>query len=162
MQRLDDAAVAVMIDQIRARLEAGGCAADPDLRAGLHGWKVALAMEFGARMGWKVAAGSTGFDAAELVKGRRVRWRDRTDLPPFHDHPTGYSVGLRPVALAIQPYGDDPTIAAALAAWAAPNGLVVWRPAFPSWWYPGWTSLWVFARRDAVPSDVLGLAEEFR
>jgi hypothetical protein len=100
-----------------------------------------LAHEFGRRQGWVIAPDGYG---AQHLFGKRPQYHNR-DIPPHQDHAIGYRKGRAPMAIVSQPYPSGNYIED-MRAWAASRGLVFTVPVYPSWWYPGWTTLCVFTR----------------
>ncbi len=125
----------------------GGTPADQRIRqrqADAH--KEALIAAYGALRGWKQSGRS--FHLSTLAKGGMHdggRWIDRIqdDLTwPMLDHVYYWKRDRRPVAIVAHPYDCTPERLAEAAEWAAMHRLKVTAPAdFPSWWYPGWTTL---------------------
>lgn len=101
----------------------------------------ALAVEFGARHGWTVGS---AFSVRTLREGARTTGRLYDTRggwdQAFADHPFFYRLNGRAAALAAHLFGST----AGADEWAQRAGLVVKRPNFPSWWYPGRTTLIVF------------------
>jgi hypothetical protein len=108
-----------------------------------------LAIELGRRMGgwtWN----PRDYSACELHGGRDRNYL--RDLPPHHDHGSGYRLGRRPVATVIQPYDYTDTMGAEMKVWAAQHDLLFLTPDYPSWWLPRRTTLCLFVRPDALAS----------
>jgi len=101
----------------------------------------ALAAEFGARHGWMIGP---AFSVRTLREGARTTGRLYDTRggwdQAFTDHPFFYRSNGRAAALAAHLFGST----AGADEWAASVGLVVRRSNFPSWWYPGRTTLIVF------------------
>jgi hypothetical protein len=115
----------------------------PDAMDALHN---KLAAEFARRRGWKL---SRDPHSARRLYGPVI---DRCgfgwfDNPPCYDHPYSFNRDRRPVALTIQPYNVDANYRRDMVAWAQRKQLRIEFPAdFPSWHYPGKTTLVVFSR----------------
>ncbi|CAK0750210.1 hypothetical protein CCP1ISM_3760002 [Azospirillaceae bacterium] len=114
--------------------------------------KYRLASEFGKRHGWRL----TNRDFTPMVLARGGVWDRhcgdaRSHWPrEFTDHPFFYRSGNRASALVSHPYGMSAAIRNAARTWADRNGLSVAFPEdFPSWWYPGDTTMVVFTRAAA-------------
>lgn len=105
--------------------------------------RCSLAIEFGRRRGWTWHPDSYG---AQHLLGKRPQYHQR-DLPPYHDHMSGYRIGRMPVAIVSQPYDASATHRLDMQIWATDRSLLAYFPSFPSWWYPGRTTLCVFTRK---------------
>lgn len=136
-----EAIAAAIRDRIKGRLvsDAEGRQVSADRRK--------LAEEFGRRHGWTWRQKDYG---AQELFGKQPLWHNR-DLPPHHDHGSGYRIGRKPVAIVSQPYRTDESARAEMQYWAEERGLLALFPAFPSWWYPGRTILCVFALPSSMP-----------
>lgn len=132
---LSDEDVVATADELRRLLPIKGTA---DLTVQL---KAQLAAEFGRRRGWVLKEDAYG---AQHLFGKRPQWGKR-DFPPCMDHPCGFRQGRQPMAIVSQPY-PSPGHILAMQEWADSRRLVLTIPNYPSWWYPGWTSLCVFTR----------------
>jgi hypothetical protein len=120
-----------------------------DAHATVEHLQEVLATEFGQRQGWRYIPHAPAMSRIARFCGIRAgaRWDGWMDEPPRLDHPSFYEVGRRLVAIASEPYGQTAEDDREANEWAAPRGLVFWRPAdYPSWWNPGGTVLCVFAR----------------
>jgi hypothetical protein len=139
-----DAEVAALAAQLRQSIEdarrVGG--QSRILREERLAMRRRLAEEFGRRIGWTWRHAPY---AAQHLVGMRKRPCWQWDEPPHMDHGSGYRVGRRPAAIVSQPYNTSAEAEAEMCEWAEQRCLVFWRPDFPSWWYPGWTRLYVFA-----------------
>ena len=97
-----------------------------------------LAVDFGRRHGWMWS--ERPFTAETLARGGvwdssgRAGAYDST----FCDHPYGYRVDRRARALVAHLYDGGPD---KILTWAAARGLQASFPDYPSWWYPGQTTL---------------------
>jgi hypothetical protein len=126
----------------------------------------ALACEFGRRFEWRHIPDP---DYARLEQFCGVCEDDgdnpeRIMLPPRYDHPSFYAIDSELVAITSQPYDFSAEDRREAWEWAGARGLAFWRPVdYPSWWYPGQTTLCVFARPDALPGgQALGETSESR
>jgi hypothetical protein len=115
-----------------------------------------LAIEFGAQYGWKLSEKRFGLLA--LKRGSVFSMiRDDADVSDDHlphelfDHLYFYRRAKRAVAIVAHPYHFDQDAA---AAFAKKHDLCWESPAFPSWWYPGATTLIVFKKRQRNNSEV--------
>ena len=111
--------------------------------------KYRLAFDFGKQYGWKQS--SREFTPMVLARGGvwdRECYGARGLWPrEFADHPYFYRMGRNAAALASHPYDVTKATKIAAKAWAEANGLTVAFPDdFPSWWFPGDTTLVVFTR----------------
>lgn len=106
----------------------------------------ALAEAFGAQYGWVWDRNSGG---VQNLFGRRPHFSQRI-RPPHADHSSRYRIGHRVVALVEQPYADG-TLLAEMRKWATDQGVIMTTPDWPSWWYPGSTTLCIFTLPDNVP-----------
>ena len=76
--------------------------------------------------------------------GSRDRWRNNNDMPHDQfDHPYYYRRGRHAAAIAAHLYGW-PHVRERCEATARQHGLVLEVPDFPSWWFPGQTTLVVY------------------
>jgi hypothetical protein len=112
----------------------------------------ALSAEFARRHGWR-ECGPFGISALSgIAQDPELTWWERRladDFPyPFADHGYFYRADDgRPAALAVHLYDAEPE---KVTTWAAEHGLQATFPTdFPSWWYPGWTTLVVYQRAKA-------------
>jgi hypothetical protein len=110
-----------------------------------------LASEFAAEREWQLASKPFGLGA--LMRASAHCWVKNTvtgetyhSQPRFFDHPYYFRKNRRAIAIVSHLYGLN---ADALDAFTKSNGLSWETPSFPSWWYPGQTTLIVFTR--AVP-----------
>lgn len=115
-----------------------------------------MASDFGASRGWSYS--HRGFLPSTLAGRKRTgggapwyafdsgadTW-SRTSM----DHPLYYRAERRVVAALGQPYLADGR-RDEVQAWAAKRGLAVHFPDFPSWWFPGQTTLVLFTRAPTV------------
>ena len=113
-----------------------------------------LAEEFGRRRGW---VHNTRERCVQHLFGKRPSDYGRWERVPLHDHPSSYDMGRLPyggrrtIALVSQPYGPlSESDIEAMHTWAAERGLVFEMPNWPSWHYPGWTTLCIFSRLDVT------------
>lgn len=101
----------------------------------------ALSLEFGSRHGWTVGS---AFSVRTLREGARTTGRLYDTRggwdQAFADHPFFYRSNGRAAALAAHVFGST----TGADEWAQRAGLVVKRPNFPSWWYPGRTTLIIY------------------
>jgi len=105
-----------------------------------------LRQTFIASQGWTKTR--VHFDGPQLAKGvLRTSRSYNGPFPPYSDHSERYRVGRRPVAIIEQPYNVTDDKICEMQDWAAHHGLIFSTPDFPSWWYPGATTLCVFERR---------------
>jgi hypothetical protein len=97
----------------------------------------AISDSYGARRGWREA--SKRFPLSALA---RLRVADEDWEQEFTDHRSFWTLHDRPFAVAAHLYGCDDRVRDAACAWAASRGLQATFPVdFPSWWYPGRTTL---------------------
>jgi hypothetical protein len=102
-----------------------------------------LAQDFGKLHGWKLT--DKEFTAKVLAEhkmhGGRDDWGGDRRWPSFVNHPFFYRLNRRAVAVVAHDYNMPVTLPKA-QAWATEHGLAVTLPTdFPSWWYPGSTTL---------------------
>ena len=121
-----------------------------------------LALEFGRRRGWRWSPapacsrirrffGGSVWEAVGSVWEAFEEEAERIAPPPRYDHPSFYSAGGDLVAVVSQPYDFSVEDRHEALEWARARGLAFWRLVdFPSWWYPGQTTLCVFARPEAM------------
>lgn len=113
--------------------------------------KKLLAIEFGKEHGWTLA--EKPFGRLALIRGAmhsfgsgRNDWLF-DDLPhEFFDHAYFYRANRRAVAIAAHLYGFNPE---RLDQFCQTNALKWETPDFPSWWFPGQTTLVVFTKSDS-------------
>jgi len=103
-----------------------------------------LAVEFGHRHGWLL----TDKEFSLRTLARNGICDDGTGLETAAalnviDHPFWYRSNRRARALAVHLYNATGRHSD-IMAWAAFNDLRASFPDFPSWWYPGWTTLVVY------------------
>jgi hypothetical protein len=97
----------------------------------------ALADAYGVRRGWRKARKRFVLGALAVGCGAEDEWPHE-----FADHRSFWEVGGRPFAVCAHLYGCDEDTRSAARAWAASRGLTVSFPVdFPSWYYPGRTTL---------------------
>lgn len=103
-----------------------------------------LAVEFDRRHGWRMTRSL--FRPSVLARrGTRNGYCDFTDRWRFTDHTYSYKIGHYAAGIATHPYDVDDRFRYDARRWAEPRGLRVEFPTdFPSWWYPGRTTLVVF------------------
>lgn len=108
-----------------------------------------LAADFGRRHGWQLSP--TRFFLTTLARGG-VFDRDDVDLAlggdeghEGYDHPYFYRVNRRARALAVHLY-DAKDRQGEILTWAKDRGLQASFPDYPSWWYPGQTTLVLYER----------------
>lgn len=111
--------------------------------------KRCLATEFGIARGWRLSRASFGLMALKRGAVYSVLQNNADvveDHMPheFFDHPYLYRVDRKAVAVAAHLYNFDK---AACDDFAKSHGLRLDVPDFPSWWYPGATTLVVFIGR---------------
>jgi hypothetical protein len=124
----------------------------PDPQMWLRQWryrrlrwlKDRLAVEFGRRRGWQMTR--SGFQPSVLARrGTRNGYRDFADRWQFTDHTYRYKIGRHAAGIATHPYDVDDRFRDGARRWAEQCGIRVEFPTdFPSWWYPGRTTLVVF------------------
>ncbi len=123
-------------------------------------WRVArkrrLAFEFGEKYGWTLS--EKRFGVLALKRGSVFSMiRDDADVSDDHlphelfDHPYFYRRAKHAVAIVAHPYHLDQD---AVAAFAKKHDLSWETPEFPSWWYPGATTLVVFKKLRPNNSEV--------
>lgn len=111
-----------------------------------------LASDFGECYNWKR---TKKYFTPEVLARRGVwdgRCHDAIACWPqeFIDHPYFYRTGTRASALVSHLYNMSPSIKTAAQVWADKNGLSVSFPDnYPSWWFPGSTTLVLFTSRIA-------------
>jgi hypothetical protein len=102
-----------------------------------------LAEEFGRLRGWRLDR--VGFSLATLARNGvsgSQHWPEEHDHA-FLDHLRFYRQGRRARAIVSQPY-NGAVRRDAIMTWAARRGLRASFPSFPSWWFPGETTLVVY------------------
>ncbi len=99
---------------------------------------------FGEQRGWRRAR--RHFNAIKLARrGRGYALLD--DWPHcYADHAYFYLKDRQPVGVVAHPYDISAEEPRGVHEWAAREGLKASFPDFPSWWYPGRTSLVLFER----------------
>lgn len=109
-----------------------------------------LAVEFGRRHGWQLSDSAFAILTLRLGKARAGQYRRNCDetIPGGHDgrlmdHPYYYRKDGKAAAVAAHLY-DWPTIADDCRVYAEQRGLTLLVPDFPSWWFPGSTTLVVY------------------
>ncbi len=96
-----------------------------------------LRAEYGKRRGWVQQQEGFSVQALARVTIAGEEW-DRE----FTDHRSFWVLAGQPVAVVAHLYGCDERCRDAARSWAARRGLQVEFPVdFPSWWYPGRTTL---------------------
>jgi len=113
---------------------------------------------YGAERGW--TRSKAQFLPSTLAKGamhnggRRVDAASREMPWNLMDHVYYWKQGRRPAAIVAHPYGCNTGEKRAEAqAWAARHGLRLTFPTdFPSWRFPGWTTLVEITRADMAPT----------
>lgn len=118
--------------------------------AALKGW---MADEFGRVRGWRQSR--SGFDVAVLAAGKMNSGGRRSYYGwphKFSDHRCYFRWPDRRAAAVVgQPYALTADTRRDAEHWAAANGLRVSFPTdFPSWWYPGHSTLVLFEPASAV------------
>ncbi len=104
-------------------------------RVSKHQW--VLARAYGERRGWQVAEKRFPLSALAPTCGPTDDWPHE-----FSDHRWFWYHGGRPVAVSAHLYGCDDKRRVAARLWASALGLSVVFPVdFPSWYYPGTTTL---------------------
>lgn len=106
------------------------------------------AVKFGSLFGGKL---TKPFSFQSLVAGRRREssWMVLTDSETT-DHPFYYQRDRRPAVIAAHLYSDDVD---RVREFARENRVLLWLPDFPSWHYPGYTTLVAYLG----PSGLFGL-----
>ena len=107
--------------------------------------KILLATAFGAQFGWRWKPEIRGL---EHLHGRNPR---KWTTPPCNDHASSYHQGGLCVALVAQPYANVPGVEE-MREWAHANGLSFTLPDWPSWHFPGRSTLCLFTLRANDPS----------
>lgn len=148
--RADGAAIAAPEQRWHTRIEAER--RQEEIR--VHQYR--LALDFGNRSGWRLSPSPFNPQTLSLRRmhgGPRQSWGTRQHWPhEYADHRYFYrSADRRAAALVAHPYGlKDAERQAAAIRWAGERGLLCEFPDdFPSWWFPGSTTLIVF--RPAEP-----------
>lgn len=103
----------------------------------IEGHQQAIWNSYSACRGWSKAPKQ--FPLSALA---RMRIADEDWKREFTDHRSFWTLDGRPYAVAAHLYGCDDHVREAAEAWAASRGLRAAFPDdFPSWWYPGRTTL---------------------
>ena len=101
-----------------------------------------LAVDFGERRGWRLADKPFGIDA--LIRGKVSGRNDWEVGPhPYFDHCSYYRLNRRAAAIAAHLY-DFTLREERCAAYADEAGLTLEIPDYPSWYYPGFSKLFVY------------------
>jgi hypothetical protein len=102
-----------------------------------------LAVDFGRMHGWRLS--DQPFTAETLARGGvHDGSSERRYDPTFCDHPYWYRSSRHARAIAAHLYDIDIGRAvrrAEIPTWAEEHGLRASFPDYPSWWYPGRTTL---------------------
>jgi len=102
----------------------------------------AIREAYGARRGWICVDEPFSLRALACVSEVAEEWPIE-----FTDHRSFWEKAGRPVAVCAHLYGCDQTKREAARVWASRHGLRAAFPVdFPSWWYPGRTTLIEFTR----------------
>jgi len=112
-----------------------------------------LEAEFGAARGWKPARGWFSAEQLRCNSGGQI-YTMYGDMFPHFDHPTFYRAPRtrRAGGLVIQPYIENtPETRAEIIEEYRVLGLSASFPDYPSWWYPGATTLILIER----PANIL-------
>jgi hypothetical protein len=145
-----DTIEAINVDAMAARIAALISSAQPQERRTvertrwneIRSLQRQLAEEFGRRNAWE--HNNKWFSLCTLVSNGI---REGSPCPaieyPYVDHPYYYRKDRRACALAVHLYNatgrhDD------IVAWAASNEMRASFPDFPSWWWPGTTTLVIY------------------
>jgi hypothetical protein len=80
--------------------------------------------------------------ASSTCLGASPKWHNQI-CPPHADHSGAYRIGSQYIALVEQPYAS-PDALEDMRTGALGQSLTMTIPDWPSWWFPGWTTLCVF------------------
>jgi hypothetical protein len=130
------------------------------IRKRLHDLQRDAAVKFGSLFGGKLTT-RFSFEALALGKAREGSRLIFTDSATT-DHPFYYRCGGRAAVIAAHLY--DPDINH-LCKFALENRVLLWLPDFPSWHYPGYTTLAAYlgpvGLADLSPDIAAGLGDQF-
>lgn len=137
MHQDEPAACVEAILRLMANRDAASPAEKRERQERIEEQQRALSDAYGARRGWRRAAERFPVRALARVSRAEEEWE-----PKFVDHYSFWVSDGRPVAVVAHLYGCDEALREAACAWAALRGLRATFPVdFPSWWYPGRTTL---------------------
>lgn len=131
-----DAQLAAIL-HLMAGWEGASLAARRERQERIEEHQRALSSAYGMRRGWQRAAERFPLKALARVSGADEEWEHE-----FTDHRSFWMLAGKPIAVVAHLYSCDDERRDAARDWAARRGLRATFPVdFPSWWYPGRTTL---------------------